>query len=35
VLSRPEDADHHAVVRKEVNAFMKAFPLYAQEAVEA
>ncbi len=33
VLSRPEDSEHHAVVRKEVNAFMKKFPLYAQEAV--
>ncbi|MBL7797465.1 MAG: serine hydroxymethyltransferase [Saprospiraceae bacterium] len=29
VLSRPEDADHHAAVRREVNAFMKNFPLYA------
>ncbi len=29
VLSRPEDAGHHAVVRKEVNSFMQGFPLYA------
>ncbi|MFN0013438.1 MAG: serine hydroxymethyltransferase [Saprospiraceae bacterium] len=29
VLSRPEDADHHAAVRKEVNSFVKNFPLYA------
>lgn len=29
VLSRPEDAGHHAGVRREVNAFMKDFPLYA------
>lgn len=33
VLSRPEDADHHAAVRREVNAFMKDFPLYARQTV--
>ena len=33
VLARPEDADHHAAVRAEVNDFMKAFPLYADAAV--
>ena len=35
VLSRPEDAGHHETVRKEVNSFMKGFPLYANSAVEA
>jgi glycine hydroxymethyltransferase len=29
VLSRPEDSEQHATVRREVNAFMKNFPLYA------
>ena len=29
VLSRPEDAAHHARVRKEINTFMANFPLYA------
>ncbi|HNE28857.1 MAG TPA: serine hydroxymethyltransferase, partial [Saprospiraceae bacterium] len=29
VLSRPEDTTHHARVRKEINAFMANFPLYA------
>ncbi len=29
VLSRPEDSEQHATVRREVNAFMKDFPLYA------
>lgn len=29
VLSRPEDGAHHDKVRREVNAFMKDFPLYA------
>lgn len=33
VLSRPEDNDHHAKVRREVNAFMKNFPLYANVEV--
>ncbi len=28
VLSRPEDAEHHARVRQEVNAHMAKFPLY-------
>lgn len=28
VLSRPDDAAHHAKVRGEVNAYMKNFPLY-------
>lgn len=28
VLSRPDDAEHHAKVRAEVNAYMKNFPLY-------
>ncbi len=35
VLSSPEDAAHHAAVGREVNAFMKGFPLYAGAAVEA
>ncbi|MBP6825222.1 MAG: serine hydroxymethyltransferase [Saprospiraceae bacterium] len=30
VLSRPEDKRHHASVRKEVNAYMKNFRLYAK-----
>ena len=30
VLSRPEDKRHHAVIRKEVNAYMKNFRLYAK-----
>lgn len=34
VLSRPEDAAHHEMVRKEVNAFMKGFPLYANGAAQ-
>ena len=29
VLSQPEDSEQHATVRREVNAFMKGFPLYA------
>lgn len=33
VLTRPDDADHHAAVRAEVNDFMKAFPLYTDAAV--
>ncbi len=35
VLSRPGDTEHQAVVRNEVNAFMKGFPVYAGAAVEA
>ena len=30
VLSRPEDKRHHAAIRKEVNAYMKNFRLYAK-----
>ncbi|TNE51646.1 MAG: serine hydroxymethyltransferase [Bacteroidetes bacterium] len=34
VLSRPDDSGHHETVRKEVNAFMKNFPLYAGAAMQ-